>query len=119
MSIGGTAGLSLGVLHHGKPIYTANYGFRDTQAKLPVTEETIFPACSLTKALTAAGIALLVEDGKLGWDSLVKDVLPGDAIKDDILRNCTTVTDLLSHRIGMSWGDNLFVGTEGDTLISG
>ena len=53
MSIGGTAGLSLGVLHHGKPVYQANYGFRDVEQKLPVTEETIFPGCSLTKALTS------------------------------------------------------------------
>lgn len=27
MSIGGTAGLPFGILHQGKPIYHANYGF--------------------------------------------------------------------------------------------
>ena len=29
MSIGGTAGLSLGILHNGKPIHHANYGYRN------------------------------------------------------------------------------------------
>ncbi|KAI4129475.1 MAG: hypothetical protein LQ338_002192 [Usnochroma carphineum] len=61
MSIGGTAGLSQAFC---------------TTKKLPMTEETITPACSLAKAMTAASIALLVEDKKLTWDTRVKDVLP-------------------------------------------
>lgn len=119
MSIGGTAGLSLVILHQGKPIYYANYGFRDREKNLPVTEETIFPGCSLTKALTSATLALLVEEEKVAWDTLVKHVLPDFEIKDDILRNCTTIADLLCHRTGMSWGDNLYVGTDNNILISG
>lgn len=119
MSTGGTAGLSLGVLHDGEPIFRANYGYRDVQRRLPPTEETIFPGCSLTKALTSAAMGLLVEDKKISWDTLVKDVLPEFDIKDDILRNCTTIADLLSHRTGMSWGDNLYHGTNNNFLISG
>ena len=64
MSIGGTAGLSLGILHQGKPIYQANYGFRDVEKQLPVMGETVFPGCSLIKALTSATIALLAEGKK-------------------------------------------------------
>lgn len=119
MGIGGAAGLSLGVLHHGKPIYQASYGFRDIPDKLPVTDETMFPGCSLTKALTAAAVALLVEEEKVTWDTLVKDVLPKFKIKDDILRNYATVADLLCHRSGMSWGDNLYIGSNNNVLISG
>lgn len=69
MSIGGTTGLSLGVLQHGKPIYHANYGFRNVENKLPMTEETTTPGCSLTKAITAAGVAVHVEEHKLAWDT--------------------------------------------------
>lgn len=119
MSIGGTAGLSLGILHHGKPIHQANYGFRDLKENLPVTEETIFAGCSLTKALTSATLALLVEEEKVTWDTPVKDVLATFAINDDILRNNTTVADLLCHRTGMSWGDNLYIGTSNNVLIPG
>ncbi|KAB8349879.1 hypothetical protein FH972_023892 [Carpinus fangiana] len=119
MRIGGTVGLSLGVLHQGKHVYSANYGYRNLDKKLPVTKDTIFPGCSLTKALTSAAIGLLVEDGKLSWDTLVKDVLPDYAIQSDILQNYTTVTDLLCHRTGMSRGDNLFIGTENNVLIDG
>lgn len=119
MSIGGTAGLSLGILQHGKPIYHANYGFRNVQKKLPMTEETITPGCSLAKAMTAASIALLVEEKKLTWDTRVKDILPDFKIQDDILRNHTTVGDLLCHRTGMSWGDNYYISTENNVIIPG
>lgn len=118
IAIGGTAALSLGVLHHGKPIYQASFGLRDIERSLAPTEETIYPGCSLVKALTAATLALLVEEERITWETLVKDVLPEFNIKDDILRNCTTIADLC-HRTGMSRGDDLFVGTNNNVLISG
>ena len=84
-----------------------------------MTEETITPGCSLAKAMTAAGIALLVEENKLTWETRVKDILPDFAIRDDILRNHTTVTDLLCHRTGMSWGDNYYISSENNVIIPG
>ena len=119
MEIGGAVGLSLVVLHRGEAIYQANFGLRDIPQSLPPTEETIFPACSLVKPLTAATVALLVEEGIITWDTLVKDVLPEFNPKDDILRNYTTIADLLCHRTGMAWGDNLYIGTDNNVLISG
>ena len=85
--------------------------------QLPVTGETVFPGCSLTKALTSATIALLVEEGRVTWDTLIKDVLPEFKIKDSILHNCTAITDLLCHRTGMSWGDNYYIGSNNNVLI--
>ena len=119
MEIGGAVGLSLVVLHRGEAIYQANFGLRDIPQSLPPTEETIFPACSLVKPLTAAIVALLVEEGIITWDTLVKDVLPKFNPKDDILRNYTTIADLLCRRTGMAWGDNLYIGTDNNVLISG
>lgn len=119
MRIGGTAGLSLGILHHGKSVYQANFGYRDVEKSLPVTDETIFPGCSLIKAIISAAIGLLVEEKKVRWDTLVKDILPNFEIQGESLRNETTVADLLSHRTGMSWGDNLVVGSNGNILIAG
>ena len=70
---------------------------RDVGANLPPTEETICPGCSLTKALVAATAGTLVEEGKLKWDTHVKDSLPECNISDDTIRNQVTVMDLLSH----------------------
>jgi len=117
MRIGGTVGLSMGVFTDGKAHYV-NLSYRDFEHKLPIPEETIFAACSLTKAVTAA----LVEKGKFGWDTLVKDVLPDCNIEDDILRNKTTITDLHVHRTGMSisyyWpsSDNAILISQKDSM---
>jgi CubicO group peptidase (beta-lactamase class C family) len=117
MSIAGTPGLSLGVLHEGKTAFFGNYGLRDVAANLPPTEETIYPGCSLTKALVAATTGSLVEEGVLKWDTRVKDVLPEWNISYDTIRNQITVTDLLSHRAGFSVGD-YYLGAENNVLIS-
>ena len=119
MSIGGTAGLSVGVLHYNKSVYEANYGFRDVEANLPVTEKTIFPGISLTKAFTSATLGLLVEEKKVTWDTLVKRCPPWLRHKNYMLRSYATIADLLCHRTGMAWGDNLYIGTDNNVLIPG
>ena len=117
MSIAGTAGLSLGVVHNDKLIHTANFGFRDYGSKLPVDDETIFPSCSLTKALISATMGVLVEEGSITWDTKVKDVLPDFHIRDGSLQNLTTITDLLAHRTGMSTS-NYWLGSQNNILIA-
>jgi CubicO group peptidase (beta-lactamase class C family) len=62
--ISGTVGLSYGVLHR-KVAHTASFGYRDHEKKLPVNKETISPLSSLTKAMVAAAVGSLVEDGKI------------------------------------------------------
>jgi len=51
-------------------------------------------------------------------DTLAKDVLLEFDSKNDIRRNCTTIADLLSHRTGMSWGENHYY-INNNVLISG
>ncbi|KAJ5959871.1 uncharacterized protein N7479_007021 [Penicillium vulpinum] len=119
MRIGGTPGLSLAVISSENPVYKASFGARDTEAGLPVSDETIFPICSLTKALTASAMAILVDEDKLSWDTLVKDVLPSFNSRDETMQNQLTITDILSHRSGMAWSSNLVIGTENNILISG
>jgi CubicO group peptidase (beta-lactamase class C family) len=110
MRIGGTPGLVLGAMQNGKPIFNASYGYRDVANRLSPDAETIFPVCSLTKAVTAAALGILIDEGKATWDTLVKDILPEYKINDEVLLNEITITDLLCHRAGMSCGDNLYLG---------
>lgn len=101
MRIGGTPGLSLGVMHRGVQVYYGSYGYRDVEQRLPPTDETVLPVCSLTKAVTSAAIGILVEEKKASWHTLVKDALPSFDINDEILQNHMTLSDLLCHRSGM------------------
>ncbi|KAF5572545.1 penicillin-binding protein [Fusarium pseudoanthophilum] len=111
MAISGTPGVAIGVMIKDNPISYNNHGFRDVERKLPVTEDTIFPICSLTKGITAVGIGLLVEEKRVSWDSLIKDILPDFCSVNPVLHNNTTITDILCHRTGMGWGDNAILGT--------
>lgn len=117
MSIAGTTGLSLGVVHNDKLVHSANFGFRDHGSKLPVDDETIFPGCSLTKAMISATMGVLVEEGALTWDTKVKDVLPGFHPRDEALQKLTTITDLLAHRTGMS-ASNYWLGSQNNILVA-
>lgn len=118
MRLGGTPGLSVSVATKGQPTYHAGYGFQDVLSRLPVTEKTIFPVCSLAKAISAAGVGILVDEGLVSWDTLVRDVVPEFRPADDRLRQASiTLADLLSHTSGMSSCGNLIMGCEGNVLI--
>ncbi|KAH8658544.1 beta-lactamase/transpeptidase-like protein [Ilyonectria robusta] len=117
MRLGGTPGLSLSVATKGQPIYHASYGVRDLETALPVTENTIFPVCSLAKTVSAAAMGILVEQGVSSWEMLAKDAVPGFKPRDETLEKLTTLADLFSHRSGMSSCGNLVMGCEGNVLI--
>ena len=59
-----------------------------------VDEHTLFSIGSTTKAFTSAVLAMLVDEGKLTWDTKVSDVLPGFKMYDPYVRSEMTVRDL-------------------------
>lgn len=118
MRIGGTPGLMCSIATRSCPVDNRVFGHRNIEAKLSVTDETIFPICSLTMAFTAAAIGILVDEKELSWDTLVKDVLPTFNPRDERLKNRLTITDLLCHRSGMSESNNIVLGSENNILIS-
>ncbi len=63
-----------------------------------VDGETLFSTFSVTKGVTAAALARLVEQGVLSYDTVVAEVWPryGQAGKES-----TTIEDVLSHRAGV------------------
>ncbi len=83
------------VLHKGA------YGLRDVDDHLPMTEDTRFPAASVTKSFTAMSAALLVDEGKLEWDKPVREYMPEFILDDHYVTQHLTVRDMLSHRSGM------------------
>ncbi|CAK7198457.1 hypothetical protein SEUCBS139899_001118 [Sporothrix eucalyptigena] len=121
MRLGGTPGLSLAVVDSidDNNVYYANIGVRDLASGQPVTAETRFPACSLAKAVSAAAMGLLVDEGKASWDMLAKDAVPSFANSSDAaLAETTTLADLFSHRSGMSSVGALVGGSAGNVLVA-
>jgi CubicO group peptidase (beta-lactamase class C family) len=76
-----------------------------------IDADTIFPTGSTGKAFTVADLAILVDQGKIGWDDKVIDHLPGFEMYDPWATREITIRDLLVHRsgLGLGAGDLLFV----------
>lgn len=92
MNIGGTPGAAIAIIDNGELIHSECLGFRDAQEQLPVNDATIFSCASLTKAVISAAIGLCVEDGKLTWDTPVKDILPDFYTRSEILHQHMTLS---------------------------
>lgn len=105
-------GLAIGIVHQGQLVFAKAYGVRDVSTKAPVDTQTIFAIASTTKAITAAALGMLVDEGKLRWDDPVTKHLPSFAMYDPWATREVTVRDLITHRSGLPNADYLW--TNGD-----
>lgn len=95
--------VALGLIHNGEVVYLKGYGFADTEQKIPVTENTVFQAASISKSLTAWGIMKLVEEGKLELDEPVSKYLTRwELPASEFDANGVTIRRLLSHTAGIA-----------------
>ena len=94
-------GLALAVARDGEGDWVKAYGLRDVEAGLPVTEDTQFILCSVTKSFTALGLAMLVDEGRLDWAKPVRDYLPEFRLHDAFATEHVTTIDLLCHNTGL------------------
>src|ERR1700686_4709935 len=94
-------GLALGVVLDGEPTLLKVYGQRDVEADLPVSVDTQFVLCSITKSFTAAGLGMLVDERRLDWTKPVREYVPEFRLPDPIATDRVTVQDLLCHHSGL------------------
>lgn len=94
-------GMAVAVVRNGETVFLKGYGLRDVERDLPITPRTYFRIGSTSKAFTSASLALLVQDGKLGWDDKVTEHLPEFSLYDAKVTRDFSVRDLLTHRSGL------------------
>jgi len=104
-------GLAIAVVRDGKVILLKGYGRRDVEADQPVTPDTLFAIGSTTKAFTAMALGLLADEGKLNWDTPVREYLPSFTLEDEYATLHMTPTDLLNHDSGLPRHDLVWYGT--------
>ena len=64
------------VIKNGETVLSKQYGYADVENKIPITDQTIFRAFSMTKPITAAALMTLYEQGKFQLDDKVSDYIP-------------------------------------------
>ena len=104
--------VAVGVVKDGKVVLCEGYGLRDTAGKLPATGETLYQIGSCSKAFTAALVSILVDQGKLDWDTPIIRYVPNIRFYDDFTTKSVTLRDLLSHRTGMPRHEYAWYGTD-------
>jgi len=90
-------GAAVAVVKDGRVVRMKGYGVASLEFGVPVTTDTVFEIGSVSKQMTAAGIMLLVQDGKVNVDERIARYLPNtpDGWKD------VTVRHLLTHTSGI------------------
>lgn len=100
-------GVAIAIIRDGKTYWLHNFGVRDVNTKLPVTNDTVFNVGSLSKPVFAYGVLKLVDQGKLGLDVPLSTYLPKPYIEGDDRLQKITARIVLSHRTGFpNWRGN-------------
>lgn len=97
-------GVALAVIKNGKLTKIQGYGLANIELNVPVTKDTVFEIGSVSKQITAAGIMLLVEDGKINLDEKISKYLPNtpESWKDVTTRHLLTHTSGIKSYTGLS-----------------
>lgn len=93
------AGASAVVLVRGDQIRTVTQG--EDRAGAPVSSNTPFHICSCSKTFTATTFARLVQEGVVGWNDLVRDIVPEFLPLDAPFADQCTFRDLAAMRVGL------------------
>lgn len=97
-------GAAIGVLKDGEVVHMKGYGIADIETGRKVDEYTIFKIASNSKAFTATGLAMLVDQGKMQWTDKVNQHLPEFKMYDQYAAQEFNIIDLLTHRSGLALG---------------
>ena len=99
----------------GHVVFVRGYGVRELGKPPQVDTHTLFAIGSTTKAMTAALVAMLVDEKKVDWDAPVTRYLPWFQLKDPAATRDLMVRDLLTHGAGLGNADYLWYGQANST----
>jgi CubicO group peptidase (beta-lactamase class C family) len=91
------------IARRGEVVSLEAVGYQDLETKKPMRADTIFDIRSVTKPVTAIGIMILMEEGKLTLNEPIEKYLPEfrATAKTQDSRSRITILHLLTHTAGM------------------
>lgn len=110
-------GLAVAIVKNDEIVFAKGYGVREYGTDKKVDAKTYFSCASTTKAMTAALMAMLVDEGKIAWSDPVIKYLPEFQLYDPYVTRELTIQDLFTHNSGVGntdylWGDNVLSSDE-------
>ena len=119
---GDLPGVVVMLARNGKLVYHKSFGMQDKAKSVPMQEDSIFRAYSMTKPIVSVAAMMLVEEGRLTLQEPISKYLPefkdmkvGVETIDPATgamtfstvpaKRAITVQDLLRHTSGLSYGE--------------
>lgn len=100
-------GLSLIVINDGVQVHRVNYGFADVANQVPVSDQTIFEAASISKPVFAYFVMKFVDEGKLDLDRPLYEYYPHPDLENEPWSKLLTARLILSHQSGLpNWRED-------------
>ncbi len=116
VELGELAGAATLIWRDGKVEQCATVGWRDIEAGLPMSRDTIFRIASMSKPITSLAALMLLEDGAFGLDDPIANwahefahmrvlrAANGPLHESNPATRQITFGDLLTHRAGLTYG---------------
>ena len=102
MKVTGDPALAIAVVQDGRIILERGFGLADTDKQTKATEHTLFSLASISKPITATGIMLLDQRGKLEIDRAANEYLGAAKIRAKVGDAADiSVNSLLNHSSGI------------------
>ena len=102
-------GLAIAIVKDDSVVFAKGFGVEELGKPTPASEHTRFAIGSTTKAMTTVALGMLIDEGKLTWDTRIIDILPDFRLQDAYATRELTVRDILTHRTGLPSTDLLWL----------
>ncbi|MEZ4711956.1 MAG: serine hydrolase [Caldilineaceae bacterium] len=109
-------GLAVIVAEQGETTLRAEMGYANIEEQQPFTADTVCLMASVTKSFTAALTGCLVDKGILEWTRPIREYIPDFRMMDAFASREITLEDMLCHRSGLPWHENLLTHGVGREL---
>lgn len=101
-------GMAVGIIKDNEIIYCGELGLRDVSKNLNVTKDTLFAIGSASKSFATLAIGILVDEGKIDFDTPIKKYMPSFEMYNKYAEEHITLRDMLCHRSGLPRHDALW-----------
>jgi len=98
-------GLQMAYMESGEVTLTAAFGYANSESEVPVTDNTVFEAASLSKPVFAYAVLSMVDRGEWDLDQPLWETLEYERLAHDERAREITTRHLLTHTSGLpNWG---------------
>jgi CubicO group peptidase (beta-lactamase class C family) len=94
-------GAAVAVVQDGEVVLLKGFGVRELGQPAPVTADTLLRIGSVTKSFSSLLTAILVDAGRLSWETPLLELLPTFAVADPALTSRLTVRDAFCACTGL------------------